>query len=384
MFLRRMRKKQREALCATAEPSDGRSACFLQTGRLLCLQLSLLILLVPGAGPRLHAQRWHASTGAPKPQKPQPLDDMSHLNWTRRDGAPSDVVALAQTKDGYLWIGSSFGLFRFDGISFQAYPFTAADPHLPASNIAALAADKDGGLWIGYRMGGISYLHNGDIKSYARKDGLVGQSTEQLVCRDDGSVWGIADGVMVHLSGDKWETYSVEHGLNSQGLFSLFFDRDGNLWTADKGHVFELKTGESTFSEQVDIPKGVVNQFAQLPDGNIWISDAWKNARPLHDDAGTHAVKIPGVPVMLADSEGNVWLANEFGGITRITNPGAAEPARRRLQARKRAHRRPNPGDYPGPTRDDLGRHGARARSLSDHPAGPVPRVYRSTTTRPC
>ena len=151
----------------------------------------------------------------------------------------------------------------------------------------------------------------------------MGQSTEQLVCRDDGSVWGVADGLMVHLVGDTWETYSVEHGLTSDGLFSLFFDRNNSLWTADKGHVYELKTGESKFAE-VKIPKGVVNQFAQLPDGNIWISDAWKNARPLHDDLGVYKVKIPGVPVMLADKEGNVWLANEFGGITRIKHPGTA------------------------------------------------------------
>jgi ligand-binding sensor domain-containing protein len=323
--LSRTRKKQRGTPAASAEPSDDRYVFLFRRCRPLSWPFLLLLLFVQCGVSNLGAQRWHALTGDPKPQKPQPLDDMSHMSWTRRDGAPSDVVALAQTKDGYLWIGSSFGLFRFDGTRFQAYPFTAADPRLPASNIAALAADKDGGLWIGYRMGGISYLRDGEIKSYEKKDGLVGQSTEQLLCRDDGSVSGIADGVMVRLSGDRWETYSAEHGLNSQGLFSLFFDRDGNLWTGDKGHVFELKTGESTFSEQVDIPKGVVNQFAQLPDGNIWISDAWKNARPLHDDAGLHAVKIPGVPVMLADSEGSLWLANEFGGITRIKNPGAPD-----------------------------------------------------------
>ena len=247
------------------------------------------------------------------------------MSWTRRDGAPSDIASLAQTKDGYLWIGSSFGLFRFDGTNFQSYPFNAADPKLPASNIAALAATPDGGLWIGYRMGGISYLHNGTIVNYDKQSGLTGQSTEQLVCRHDGSVWGIADGVMVHLVGHYWDTYSRDHGLASDGLFSLFFDRDDNLWTADKGHVFELRRGEDTF-RTIDIPPGVVNQFVQLPDGTMWISDAWKNVRPLNAESNAgksiHSVRIPGVPTLMVDSDGSIWIANEFGGLMRIHDPG--------------------------------------------------------------
>ena len=290
--------------------------------RSLVLRLVLLSICLLQGMPHGLAQRWHAAVMRTPPRaQAQPFQDLAHMSWTRRDNAPSDIAALAQTKDGYLWVGSSFGLFRFDGTRFQAYPFTAADPKLPASNIAALAADRDGGLWIGYRMGGISYLHNGSIVSYDKQSGLIGQSTEQLVCRSDGSVWGIADGVMVHLNGHHWETYSQTHGLVSDGLFSLFFDRDGNLWTADKGHVFELKRGESKFVT-IDVPPGVVNQFVQLPDGTMWISDAWKNVRPLHADKSVHAVRVPGVPTLMASSDGSIWLANEFGGLTRIQHPG--------------------------------------------------------------
>jgi signal transduction histidine kinase/ligand-binding sensor domain-containing protein len=253
----------------------------------------------------------------------QPFGDLAHMSWTRRDGAPSDIAALAQTKDGYLWIGSSFGLYRFDGARFQSYPFSSADPHLPASNIAALAADRDGGLWIGYRMGGISHLAKGSIVNYDKNSGLVGQSTEQLLCRNDGSVWGVADGLMVHLVNNHWETFSQDHGLASDGLFSLFFDRDDTLWTADKGHVFKLARHDTKFST-VPIPPGVVNQFVQLPDGSLWISDAWNNVRPLYENKSAHAVRIPGVPTLLVDSEGSIWLANEFGGLTRIQHPGTS------------------------------------------------------------
>src|SRR5215813_14822548 len=94
----------------------------------------------------LYGQRWHATTKSQLSQQAAaPLEDMAHMSWVRRDGAPSDITALAQTKDGYLWIGSRLGLFRFDGLQFSSYPFTSADPHLPSSDIYALAADNDGG-----------------------------------------------------------------------------------------------------------------------------------------------------------------------------------------------------------------------------------------------
>jgi signal transduction histidine kinase/ligand-binding sensor domain-containing protein len=266
----------------------------------------------------LYAQRWHAATKDQLTQQASlPLEDMAHMSWVRRDGAPSDITALAQTKDGYLWIGSRLGLFRFDGLQFSTYPFTSVDPQLPSSDIAALAADTQDGLWIGYRMGGISYLHGGNKVDYDKMNGLVSQSTEQLLCREDGSVWATADGRLMHLAGSTWENYSAKHGLPSEGLYSLFFDRDGNLWTAEKDHVYVLKKSEDKFV-RVPTPNHSVNQFAQTPDGTIWISDAWHNVRPLLDDKALQALRIPGVPLLLVDETGNLWLAPDFGGLTRI------------------------------------------------------------------
>ena len=277
--------------------------------------------------PFLQAQRWHASTkGQLTPQAPLPLEDMAHMSWVRRDGAPSDVTALAQTTDGYLWIGSRLGIFRFDGLKFSTYPFTSADPKLPSSDIAALAADPNGGLWIGYRMGGITYLHGNKKVDYDKLNGLVGQSTEQLVCREDGSVWATADGRLMHLTGSSWENYSAKNGLSSDGLYTLFFDRGGNLWTAQKEHVYELKKGEDKFVP-VPVPNHAVNQFAQTPDGTIWITDAWHSVRPLFDSEELQAEKIPGVPLLVVDEGGSLWLAQDFGGLTRIT--GTEKSARK-------------------------------------------------------
>src|SRR6185295_575972 len=46
------------------------------------------------------------------------IDQLYHTSWTAKDGVPADIRSLAQTTDGYLWIGTPTGLVRFDGVQF--------------------------------------------------------------------------------------------------------------------------------------------------------------------------------------------------------------------------------------------------------------------------
>ena len=205
---------------ANRHRSSSLGGCYilrLRTVGAMRIQL-LLVCFLLSCTSFPQAQRWHTSaTNQLSQQAALPLEDMAHMSWVRRDDAPSDITALAQTKDGYLWIGSRLGLFRFDGIQFSTYPFTSADPQLPSSDVAALAADAEGGLWIGYRMGGITHLRGGRKVDYDTRAGLVSESTEQLLCREDGSVWATADGRLMHLAGNAWETIQISTGCPPRG-----------------------------------------------------------------------------------------------------------------------------------------------------------------------
>ncbi len=98
---------------------------------------------------------------------------VAHTSWTIRDGAPGNITALAQTSDGYLWLGTPLGLYRFNGFDFLSYPTTSLEVALPSVDIEALSADAVGGLWIGYHVGGISYLSDdGHLTSYTQRNGL--------------------------------------------------------------------------------------------------------------------------------------------------------------------------------------------------------------------
>ena len=78
--------------------------------------------------------------------------------WTSEDGLPQNAVkALAQTRDGYLWVGTLKGLARFDGVRFTLSDHNNT-PELAHDSINALAADlRAGGLWIGTGSGLLYY-----------------------------------------------------------------------------------------------------------------------------------------------------------------------------------------------------------------------------------
>src|SRR6202035_4006966 len=77
------------------------------------------------------------------------VSQYAHTAWKSRDGFPKGQVnAIAQTPDGYLWLGTEFGLFRYDGDRSVA-GLLPPDQPLPSSDIFALLAARDGTLWIG-------------------------------------------------------------------------------------------------------------------------------------------------------------------------------------------------------------------------------------------
>jgi hypothetical protein len=89
-----------------------------------------------------------------------------HDSWTFQQGAPADVACIAQTNDGFLWLGSPNGLFRFDGTRFEPFSSPFGD-RLLATDLYSLFAPPSGGLWIGYTFGGFSFLDKGRVTNYA-------------------------------------------------------------------------------------------------------------------------------------------------------------------------------------------------------------------------
>src|ERR1700723_3459259 len=93
------------------------------------------------------------------------IAQFAHTAWGPKDGAPTQVTALAQSADGYLWLGSPAGLYRFDGVVFEHY-FPQLGGPFPARTVNSLLALPNGDLWIGFWSGVISLLRNGNVTNY--------------------------------------------------------------------------------------------------------------------------------------------------------------------------------------------------------------------------
>ena len=93
------------------------------------------------------------------------VSQYAHTAWKIREGfTKGTIFSVAQTPDGYLWLGTEFGLLRFDGV--QAIPWKPpAGEQLPSNWINALLVARDGTLWIGTEKGFASWK-DGKLTEY--------------------------------------------------------------------------------------------------------------------------------------------------------------------------------------------------------------------------
>src|SRR6201987_253610 len=102
------------------------------------------------------------------------ISQYGHTVWRVQDGAIDPAGEITQPADGYLWLGTSNGLLRFDGVKFVPYAPPGLD--LPTHGFTSLLGARDGSLWIGMRSG-LSRLKDGRLQVYTKPDDHGGVRT---------------------------------------------------------------------------------------------------------------------------------------------------------------------------------------------------------------
>src|SRR6267154_332156 len=109
--------------------------------------------------------------------------------WRTQDGLPENRIrAICQTPDGYLWIGTSGGLARFDGVRFVVYA-RFNTPSMTDDNIRALAVAPDGSLWAATDGGGLLHYKDGRFQSFGPKEGLTNEFVGGVIEDHNGDIW---------------------------------------------------------------------------------------------------------------------------------------------------------------------------------------------------
>jgi signal transduction histidine kinase/ligand-binding sensor domain-containing protein len=272
-------------------------------GQLLSVCFSILVLCAPLLGI----------------DRDRRLDELYHTSWTVKDGAPSEIFAIAQTEDGYLWLGTTAGLVRFDGIHFENYesPFGQA---LPAKNVSSLLTVPDGGLWIGFSSGEVSLLKNGRITSFGRKDGLPPSSVRSLVRDRQGRIWAASLTGLSLFEGSQWRRIGAEWNF-SGGATAALVDHAGTLWIGDVYNLTFLPQGAAKFQTAATGLR-YVTSLAETADGVVWLSQLGGPVRPLRRPF-SRQLTPPQAGSLKAffDDQGSLWVPTLGNGLWRAPHP---------------------------------------------------------------
>jgi signal transduction histidine kinase/ligand-binding sensor domain-containing protein len=251
------------------------------------------------------------------PQKP--ISQFIHTSWTEQQGAPDDIRALAQTADGYLWLGTTNGLFHFDGVRFARFEPRPGE-QFPAFRVRSLLATRDGALWIVFAPGTVSRLLAGHVTSYSERDGLP--ATFGLAEQSDGAlIAGTAKGLLRFRKG-MWQDAGTDWDLPRKPVRQVYPDKAGELWVLTDDRVLHFPAGQTHFIDTGE-PIGAAGNLAQSPDGTIWIPETGRsahNVRRSGDDAPLTEVRV-GASCLLFDRDGSLWIGSGGDGLRRVANP---------------------------------------------------------------
>jgi signal transduction histidine kinase/ligand-binding sensor domain-containing protein len=209
---------------------------------------------------------------------------------TTRDGVPYPIAAMAEDKDGYLWLGGPTGLYRFDGVRFEQM---FKDQNLPGP-ITALYEDNDGSLWVGSQHGLVSRIHHG-VAAPIRHE--IAKSTVLSFRRmADGTFWMATYRGAERLVHGTWQRAGPADALDAKNIMVTGTGVDGSYWLFDRDAAYRLQPFAHRF-ERYSVMEGIA-AMASLP-----VSDALAGDQPVAD--------------RIVDRYGALWIPTD-GKLVRV------------------------------------------------------------------
>lgn len=243
--------------------------------------------------------------------------------WQSDDGLPQNsVFALAQTRDGFLWVGTHEGLARFDGVRFVVVDEEAA-PQLKRGWITALCATRDGSLWIACDGYGLTRLQRESFSHFSETNGLPSNQPRCLFEDREGSLWMGSEGGLTRYRDGEFRHFTDTNGLGDNSVRAICADRQARLQIATKRGLSSLMQDRIVGTSLVGTG-AVVNALRSVCEdqqGRLWVA----SNDGLHSLAdGQHvAYNVnDGLPDRIAtvvheDRRGQLWVGT-YGGLARF------------------------------------------------------------------
>src|SRR5262252_3689932 len=256
------------------------------------------------------------------------ISQYAHNVWRVQDGFFTGIPwAVAQTSDGYVWLGTASGLLRFDGVRFV--PFAPGHGWRSGSSIPHLLAARDGGLWIA-TADALSRWKNETLTSYPVMAGGV----QSIVEDNNGDIWfGQTDETgaasLCQVVGTAIRCLNEADGMPALRMAAaLTADARGNLWLGGQRTLVRWSPSSHTVYRPDKLATNFSTGFVGIvpkPDGSVWvgiargpglqqiIDDKWSPVKIGDFDGAAYSISS-----MMADREGVVWIGTADHGLFRF------------------------------------------------------------------
>ncbi len=246
--------------------------------------------------------------------------------WGDDGGLHGEVYSITQTGDGYLWIGTEKGLFRFDGSKF--FPMTAQGPAaVPIIQVPGLLVDGQGNLVVRLPERNLLRYANGAFENTLSSLQPRELAITAMAQANDRAllVSGLSNGTLRY-SGGRFETLVPVTALPASPIISLAQSTDGRIWmgTRDAG-LFYAEQGRVTRVTK-GLPGRRINSLLAVGT-DVWIgTDAgvarWNGTEVTADGVPLLLRRSPAL-AMMRDRHSNLWIG-ATSGLLRMNPQGVA------------------------------------------------------------
>lgn len=232
--------------------------------------------------------------------------------WEPDEGLPSiSATAVAQTADGYLWVGTFNGLSRFDGVQFHTFR-PENTPALPSAAAVRLYVDRKARLWVGTDRG-LAVLDKGVWQAFGAPERWPGLLPKSFAEDHDGGLYVSARDQVLRLDGDRFVPVALPERGGDDSTLTLTADQNGTIWAIGDKYLGRMRHEEWRPVQQID--PGSAERFegiARAQSDGVWVADS-RRVRKFTGEKWTKEFVRPlpfqrdAPTILLEDSRSNVW-----------------------------------------------------------------------------
>ncbi|MBC9931810.1 hybrid sensor histidine kinase/response regulator transcription factor [Chitinophaga qingshengii] len=310
--------------------------------------------------------------------------DITFSHLTVEDGLSHNAgLSIVQDEQGFVWVGTHYGLNRYDGYRFKIYRHHAEDStSLPDNQIMTLYRDKSNTLWIGTTGGLARYDPVHDRFNYEQLEPAPNRTNINCIYEDSkgrhwvgannglfvregkkwqlitpgkiagyvvkcvyedkqGNIWIGTNKGLTKMTGDRFETFRHEDGqpsgLTMNFITALNEDRFGRLWIATQTggiNIYDPAAGRFSLLAQPAIINNIVRRIVRDKAGNMWVGtqEGLSIVDPVNlssrhyqqEPHNNNSLSQNSIHSIYEDNSGTMWIGTYFGGVNIVHPDGSS------------------------------------------------------------